>query len=382
VDSRFFSLTTDQAKAPASITRDTPSDLSNPSNQYDYLVIAPGEWIGEANTLADYRGGKGLNAFVVDIEDVYDEFNHGLQNPNAIKDFLTYAHGQWNGPPKYVVLAGEGTLDYQGNLGFGDNVIPPLLVSTAYGLFPSDNAFVDAVGGDGLADMAIGRLPASTSLELQNLISKIISYETSSSDGWGDQIFLLADDPDDGGEFPTDSDSLGSLIPDQFTTDKIYLSEKPFTDARDELLEGINTGAAFINYIGHAGPDRFATEGLLTLSDLDGLTNGTKLPVFTTFTCYVGRFEIPGYDSIGEGLVVDPDGGAIAVWAPTGLSINNEAFALGMGLFESVFQNGEGVLGDAILDALEAYYSGSFTNALHEIYTLFGDPALQIKLNP
>jgi hypothetical protein len=319
---------------------------------------------------------------VVDLEDIYDEFNFGIESPYAIQDFLSYAYNNWNGPPQYVVLAGEGTLDYLDNLGYGDNHIPPVLVSTPYGLYPSDNTLADAVGADGLADIPIGRLPASTPVELEMLITKIISYESSPSNGWQGQVILLADNTDPGGDFPADSDDLAALIPAQFTTDKIYLSDKSLSVARQELIDGFNNGTAFMNYIGHAGPDRFATEGLLKLTDLGALTNGGKLPLITTFTCYVGRFEIPGYDSIGEALVLDADGGAIAVWAPTGLSINNEAKALGASIFESIFQNGEDVIGDAIMFALQEFEAGSHTFSLHEIYTLFGDPALRLKLNP
>jgi hypothetical protein len=380
--SSFFALTRDQARSPISITTDTPSKLSESSNNYSYLVITPRVWHSESQTLATYRQGRGLSTLVVDLVDIYDEFNFGLRSPYAIKDFLTHAYNNWTGAPRYVVLAGEGTLDYQNNLGYGDNHVPPMLVMTANGLYPSDNSFVDAVGSDGLADMAIGRLPASTPAELNALISKIINYENGTGEAWQNHVLLLADDTDPGGEFPIDSDDLAALIPANYFAEKIYLSEKTLNDARQELIDGINAGAAFINYVGHAGPDRISTEGLLVLTDLPSLTNGAKLPVITAFTCYVGRFEIPGYDSIGEALVLDTDGGAVAVWAPTGLSINTEAVALGKGFITSIFQNGEEILGDAILDALQAYASGNFTFSLHEIYTLFGDPALRLKLSP
>jgi hypothetical protein len=381
-DAQFLALTKDRSKTPASINTNSPSGLARSSNSFDYLVIAPGDWSGVAQILADYRQGQGLSSLVVDLEDIYDEFNFGIESPYAIQDFLSYAYNNWNGPPQYVVLAGEGTLDYLDNLGYGDNHIPPVLVSTPYGLYPSDNTLADAVGADGLADIPIGRLPASTPVELEMLITKIISYESSPSNGWQGQVILLADNTDPGGDFPADSDDLAALIPAQFTTDKIYLSDKSLSVARQELIDGFNNGTAFMNYIGHAGPDRFATEGLLKLTDLGALTNGGKLPLITTFTCYVGRFEIPGYDSIGEALVLDADGGAIAVWAPTGLSINNEAKALGASIFESIFQNGEDVIGDAIMFALQEFEAGSHTFSLHEIYTLFGDPALRLKLNP
>ncbi len=42
---------------------------------------------------------------VVAVEDVFSEFGFGEENPNAIKDFLTYAYHQWEQAPRYVVFA-------------------------------------------------------------------------------------------------------------------------------------------------------------------------------------------------------------------------------------------------------------------------------------
>ena len=48
-----------------------------------------------------------------------NEFNYGIYNPKAIRDFLSYAYNNWKKSPRYVVLAGNGTYDYKNNLGTG-----------------------------------------------------------------------------------------------------------------------------------------------------------------------------------------------------------------------------------------------------------------------
>ena len=58
-----------------------------------------------------------------------------------------------------------------------------------------------------------------------------------------------------------------------------------------------------MNYVGHGGLDRLASEGLLVTADADALTNGERLPVVTALTCTINRFEVPGFVPLGAALV-------------------------------------------------------------------------------
>jgi hypothetical protein len=194
---------------------------------------------------------------------------------------------------------------------------------------------------------------------------------------------MLADGPDDGGDFPTDSDVVAALLPSQYTAEKIYLSEHNITDARQLVQDGINNGALLLNYIGHAGLDRFAQEGMLMSSDVDSLTNtiGSEFdfPVVTAMTCVAGRFAIPGYDALGELLVLRQGGGAIAAWAPTGLSENDLAVILDESFFRTVFIDEENILGEVVLKALVDYAGTGKPVYMLDIYNLLGDPALEMR---
>ena len=98
-----------------------------------------------------------------------------LQRPVGTSSHLHIITG--SKAPKYVVLAGEGTFDYKDNQGHGGNLIPPIMIGTPEGLFPSDNHFAD-IDGDHIPEMAIGRLPVVTSEELMDVIKKIMAYGT------------------------------------------------------------------------------------------------------------------------------------------------------------------------------------------------------------
>ena len=93
-------------------------------------------------------------------------------------------------------------------------------------------------------------------------------------------------------------------------------------------------------------------------------------------TCTAGRFEMPGFTSLAEALVLDPERGAIAVWAPSGLSINQAATRLDEAFVEALLTHD--TLGEAILDAMEQYAADGVLPELLELYNLMGDPALDI----
>ena len=302
-------------------TRLAPA-LKDTRHAPDYLVITPHELLDGAQRLADYRQNRGLTTLVVLLQDIYDEFNYGIANPEAVRDFLEYTWHNWQSPPRYVVRIGEGTYDYKDVQGTGETLMPPILVGTPYGLFASENRLADVDGSeDGLPEMIVGLLPADSSATLSAMIDKIMAYEASSG-AWKNQVLMVADNTDGGGNFPVDSDAVAALISEGYTADSIHLGTLGLAAARQALSTGFDNGAFLVNYIGHSGLDRLADEGLWTLPDVAGMTNQDHLPILVGMTCVAGRFEIPGYDAIGESLVVKADGGAVAAWAPTGLSLN------------------------------------------------------------
>jgi hypothetical protein len=356
---------------------DEASDLGKSNNRADYLIITPEELEEGAAHLSEYRQGQSLDTMVVKLEDIMDEFNYGNFSPDAIRDFLAYAYGNWSKAPRYVVLLGEGTYDYKDNYGYGGNLIPTAMVDTPYGLFASDNYFAD-IDEDGVPEMVIGRLPVLTEDELEAYVSKVKAYESYKE--WENRVLLVADDSDDGGDFSAYSNRIASLIPDEYTVQKVYLGEHSTSEARDLIMEAINDGVVSMNYIGHGSPDSMAYEGLLKGSDMDSLENGSKLPVVSAMTCFVGNFSYPGYDSLSESLILKRDGGAIAVWAPTGLSLNAQAMIMDEKFFRSVYEDGTEIFGDAVLESFKKFGSRQPDSAfIIQIYNILGDPALRLK---
>ena len=255
-----------------------------------------------------------------------------------------------------------------------DNLIPTLMTSTTSGVCPSDNLFAE-VENDHVPRIAIGRLPVLTSAELTDVINKIAVFEGTA----GNKIIMLADKPDEGGDFTQDSNDVAALLPQSYSAEKIYLSEQSVDTARGMLIDGINKGIVFLNYIGHGGVDHLAMDSVLSEDDLGLMTNSTKLPVVAAMTCVVGEYAIPGYNSLSEALVLKKDGGAAAVWSPTGLSLDSQAKILDEEFFKADFNAKKAVLGDVILKAFNGFNKQGGQAFMIDIYNLLGDPALKLR---
>ena len=360
--------------------------LKAPGNRARYLVIAPAAFHDAAERLADTRRAQGLEAMTVDLEQIWDEMNGGAASPEALHAFLAWAFTHWSVPPRYVALAGTGTFDYRNLLGFGDERVPPLMLATPGGMFASDNLLGD-VDGDGLPEMAVGRIPVLSAAELDAYTAKLAAYEGAPPAAWTGTALFLSDAPDQGGDFAADSAGVAGQLSGLYATQRIDLATTPLVDARAQLLGALATGAGLVNYTGHGGLDRLSSGGLLTDADVPGLTGGGRSPLVTALTCVINRFDVPGIPSLGELLAKSPAGGAVAVWGPTGLSASGEARLLGERFYHSPgtpdgSPGTDARLGDRTLRATAEFRALGGDPTLPPLYGIVGDPALRLQVPP
>ncbi len=357
--------------APLSVEGVTLQGLKSPANRADYVAIASASLRQGTEGLLDYRASMGMQARSVEVDRIYDEFNYGIVDPRAIQAFLGYAYRTWEKRPRYIVLVGQGTYDYQNHAGYGQCLVPPLMVRTESGLFASDMALAD-VNGDGLPEMSVGRLPVLTAAELAGVVDKIAAYEAGGA--WKDRVELVADNPDRGGDFGADSDALLRLIGAERRVDRAYLADRGLQGTKSAVCAAMNEGRRVVNYIGHAGMDRLASEGIFTTADVAGLRNGANAPLVLAMTCILNRYDIPGYDSLGESLVRSSVG-AVAVVAPIAGAFNAESRVLDRELTARLCGNAAPRVGDALAAALRQGAAQGWTRGVMQTYVLMGDPA-------
>ncbi|MFQ5875932.1 MAG: C25 family cysteine peptidase, partial [Dehalococcoidia bacterium] len=116
----YIALGDSQIKTVQGIIQVAPPDLTDTQNGADYILIthhnigweADGTPSGWLYDLLEYRQSQGLRVIAVDTDEIYDAFNYGISDPQAIKDFLSYAYGNWQPPaPRYVLLVGDTSFD-------------------------------------------------------------------------------------------------------------------------------------------------------------------------------------------------------------------------------------------------------------------------------
>jgi hypothetical protein len=367
-----YAVFTDAAvSGPDSLAAVATKELESVVRTADMLIIAPQELMSGAQRLADYRRGRGWQVEVVGLEDIYNELNYGIIDPHAVRRMIAVALHNWQKAPRYLLLAGSGSYDYKDYSGAHDNLLPPMLVATAGGVQVSDAALAD-VSGNGLPDIAVGRIPARTAAELDDAVTKIINYESGGS--WKTNVLMAADNADDGGEFSSDSEVLAGKVPAGYSVTKTYLGSNNTAEVHQQIMDSLSAGVAVFNYIGHAGITGLANENIFTADDIGGLSNSANAAIMLSASCDIAQFGIPGYPAMGEKMVVGTNGAA-AVWSAIGGVYNRDSIRLSGGVFDSIFAAGTARIGDALMDSFEA---DSYGASLSDHYVLLGDPALAV----
>jgi hypothetical protein len=251
-----------------------------------------------------------------------------------------------------------------------------MMAASANGLFASDVRLADLSGDDGVPEIALGRIPVLTSDELLDYLAKVEAQESAGPGSWRQKLLLAADDPDAGGAFTADSETVASLVPDGHSIEKVYLEAMSADAAHDAIVAALEDGVSLFNYIGHGGFDRLADESLLSNPDVAPLGNVGRLPVFLAMTCSVGDFALPGYASLAETMLLQKDGGAVAAWAPSGLSQNDLAVRLDQAFFASAF-TAKRPIGDVVVSSL-AQLDAPGAVPIRQMYNLLGEPVARL----
>ena len=401
---KFFICTAGNYFSPTSVELYEPDDLRATSNGADYVIITPAIFYDQSRQLADFRSSRNpdLRVRVVRLQDIYNQFSWGLDDPTAIRDFLKYTFENWAGaPPSYALLVGDGHFDYRNNWNNNEpNYMPPFhSVNSSSGRRPfgSDESYIyfgefgilDSDNSGGL-DMMIGRLPANNTSDMDVMLNKIINYDAHPNLGkWRNTVIIAADDNLSGSDsqnenFHTDQGEglANHNVPNTMEVKKIFLVNYPLRagnskpDAREALIQAFNDGGLVVDWIGHGNKGLWAHEQLFRrIEDIPRLTNIDKLPLVFTASCSIGYFDYPTEQGMAEDLVRAPNGGSI----------------VSIGATRKVYSSGNIDLNEYFFNQLLYEDSISFSQALYVAKMLreagepndndrkfmyFGDPAL------
>src|SRR6266496_3219660 len=370
----LLALSDAQLAAPAAITLHHPSDLHSPQLGAEAIMLTAPQLADQIRPLAELRRSEGKSATVVSVNDVYDEFNFGEPTPYAIRAFLRIATRSWHIAPHYLLLAGDASVDPRNYLGFGFfDFVPTKIVITSALKTASDDWFSD-FENTGFASSATGRLPARTASDMQTMVSKIVNYNSATTEAWTNQGLLVADIDDPSLSFSQAAMSVQKMLPQTMNVTDVFTSSLGAGTARQNLLAGINTGQLLVNYNGHGSVEIWGS-GLFDDTVAASLNNGNKLPMFVAMNCLNGFFHDVYTERLATALMLAPNGGAVSVWASSGLTEAGPQFQMDQALMQGLFSQPSTTVGDAVLFAK----SGIADVDTRKTFILFGDPMMQLK---
>ncbi|MCX6164827.1 MAG: C25 family cysteine peptidase [Ignavibacteriae bacterium] len=104
-------------KKPLRIKQRQVPNYTASSNGVDYLIVYNKLFETQAEQLRAYRSSHdGFRSVKAEMEDIYDIFNYGIENPIAVRNFIKYINENWQQPRiSYICLFGRGSLDPKKN---------------------------------------------------------------------------------------------------------------------------------------------------------------------------------------------------------------------------------------------------------------------------
>ncbi len=361
----------DGVKRAPSIRVDQPSSLKQKGNGADLVIITTQALSPSMGPLKALRQSQGMKVAVVDVEDIYDEFSFGQKTPQSVKDFLSYAKGNWSPAPRFVLLAGDATYDPRNYLGRGEvDLVPTKLVGTVQFETASDDWFAD-FDGDAIAEMAVGRLPVRTPEEAATVVGKIVGYDGAQATNSA----LLVNDLTIGYNFQQASQTVKSLIPAGLPVVQVDRVVMDDAAAKAATMDNLNRGPKVVNYLGHGAPGIWSNASLLTVTDAKSLRNRDHLSVYVMMTCLNGLYTDQRSLTLAGALIKSPDGGAVAVWASSGMTEAAGQVSLDQELFKYLFSGKLTTVGEAVMNAK----AGTGDLDVRRTWIFFGDPSMKLR---
>ena len=335
----YWAVTPGTYRTPARVALDRSSDWANPANQADYLIVTTAALRASAEALAAFRtseAGGGYEVAVLNIEDVFDQFDYGRPTPLALRRLVRTAEG-WARTPQFLMLWGDALAPSP------DRPREPWEV-LSYGDAPSDGWFAMQQAGprDWSESLAIGRIPIRDNETGALFIEKSELYETTPPQAWQKRALFLA-----GGTSQAEQNALqtptlqwsemAATPPTGLDTLHYFKRATTALDPtfQDSLEAAIETGVSWMSYFGHSAT---STWEIVTEPPRD-FDNAGRLPVVLSLGCYTGDFSTgSGGDgdilSFAEQLVIESANGSIAHWGSSNLGTIGESAALSSTLHE------------------------------------------------
>ena len=173
----------------------------------------------------------------------------------------------------------------------------------------------------------------------------------------------------------------------EFITDKIYFDayqqvvtagEEKYPDVTAAINEKVKNGVLILNYTGHANERYMADEHVLDISNVNSWSNKNNLPIFVTATCEFSRFDADD-TSIGEYVLLNPNGGGIGLFSTTRLVYAYSNFLLNQSFYKFVFEADKNGVRYRMGDIMRLAKNNTLNTINKRNFSLLADPALRLS---
>jgi hypothetical protein len=213
---------------------------------------------------------------------------------------------------------------------------------------------------------------------LRAWIQKLSAYESRLSDPSAAeklrQVLLVTDRQAE--TFQVQAERFGASLAPGFTTLQVPMQDDAAL-GRQEVLAALQQGAGLVAYFGHGTVTGWGQAQYLSVKDLPVLPASPAIMLH--MTCLAGLFTHPSVLSLSEALLWQETGGAIALLAPTSLTLPFNQDVLAQGMAAHLTDGHSPRLGDAFLSAqLSQELSDVDQRDVAYTFVLLGDPAMRL----
>jgi hypothetical protein len=249
------------------------------------------------------------------------------------------------------------------------------MVTTVFTETGSDDSLVD-FDNDGLAEMAIGRVPSRLPSDVENAFQKTQNWETNLGTDPLSRGALFGVDQFDSNnniDFSAITDRIKGELPEAVAKTVVSRTQ---ANAKADLIAAFNSGKYIVNYTGHGSIGVWGHTSYFWSGDVVSLTNDNSESLVTMLTCLTGYFFFPVGEGMAETLMSHPNGGAVATWASTGLTTPDVQEVMARRFYRKIGEGDIHRIGDLIRDAKGVIIGGT---DVRQSWALLGDPMLKVR---
>lgn len=341
-----------------------------------YLVITHPAFADHLDALLDLQARRGLSTAVVTTDAIYAAYSDHAADPEAIRRQV--AASAKSGRLRFVLIVGGDTYDPYDHLGLGSVSFVPttyVRISDLVAFAPADDRAAD-VNGDGVPDVAFGRLPVRTPQELEAVVDKLWDWELR---GESSKALLATGRSDQQRELADLTDGFITALGKSWQTSTAYVDDLGRDGTRGMVRTALDRGTPLISYLGHSSYGQWDFEPLLTWQEVAGLNNAGKPSIITQWGCWNSYYVSPEVQTLSSHLLLTPRVGAAGTIGSTTLTSSGSHEELGARFFAAV-GGGATTLGEALLKAKrQLAVVGGADDAVAGM-ALLGDPATPVGL--